>query len=281
MITVDTQVHIWQPERPDRQWIPGGQAFAHRPEPITDNILIEQMDSAGVDRVFVVAPSWEGPRNDYVIAAARRRPGRIGAIVRFALDDHGAQEQFCDWAKDPNIFGVRLLFHRGDAQSLLDGTAEWIWKPLERSGLPVMMFAPGQYQAVSALAKRHSELKIVLCHLGFNPATRDAVALSALSDLIPLAELPNVAVKATSLPSFVTEPYPFLSLRPVMHQVLDAFGSERVFWGSDLSRLSCNYEELWSFLRYELDVRDEDRANVLGAAACRWFQWPAARKDLT
>lgn len=274
MVVLDAQVHIWEAERADRPWVPGGQRLAHRSVPITSDDLLVDMDRVGVDRVLVVSPSWEGFRNDVVLNAAQRHPDRFGAVMRFRVDDPAAAGEFPGWAADPRVYAARVLFHRDSADALNDGTADWIWPELERVGLPVMIFAPGQYEAIGAVARRHPDLSVVICHLGFNPALRDAEALAGVDALLRLAGLPNVAVKATSLPSFVTEPYPFPTLQKLLVRTIEAFGSHRIFWGSDLSRLSCGYHELYALIRDEMDIPPADRANILGDAACAWFGWP-------
>ena len=43
---VDSQIHLWAPETPDRPWIPGGQQRAHLPEPLTYQKFLPMMDEA-------------------------------------------------------------------------------------------------------------------------------------------------------------------------------------------------------------------------------------------
>jgi L-fuconolactonase len=40
------------------------------------------MDAAGVARVVIVPPSWEGDRNDLALAAARLHPDRFAVMGR-------------------------------------------------------------------------------------------------------------------------------------------------------------------------------------------------------
>src|SRR5438093_231421 len=145
MIIVDAQVHIWGADTPERPWPPGGASLAHRPQPLGKDELLREMDAAGVDRVVLVPPSWEGERNDLALEAAR-------------------------------------------------------------------------------LAARH----------------------------------PNIAVKASALPCYVSEPYPFKSLHPHIRRVVDAYGPRRVFWGTDLSRLTCAYRQAVTFFTEELDFLSND-----------------------
>ena len=82
---VDAQVHVWKPEAPDRPWVPG--RVAQLPEPFTIEKLVPMMDEAGVDRVVIVPPSWEGDRNDYALEAVKRYPGRFAVMGRIPLQN--------------------------------------------------------------------------------------------------------------------------------------------------------------------------------------------------
>jgi len=60
MNIVDSQVHIWSADTPDRPWPPGRAHEAQKPYPISKEALLFQMDLAGVRRIVLVPPSWEG-----------------------------------------------------------------------------------------------------------------------------------------------------------------------------------------------------------------------------
>jgi predicted TIM-barrel fold metal-dependent hydrolase len=156
-----------------------------------------------------------------------------------------------------------------------DGTADWFFDEAERIGMHMLVYAPGMQHLVAAKARQHPDLRITVCHLGISTALRDAEIEGPIQDVLRLSELPNIAVKASSLPSFVTDPYPFHSLHGHIRRVVDAFGPERVFWGSDLSRLSCDYAELKSLFTEELEFLDGEALElVMGRAISEWFGWP-------
>src|SRR4029450_2013698 len=77
MHIVDSQVHLWAAESPDRPWPPGRAPEAQKPYPIVKETMLFQMDLARVSRVVIVPPSWEGDRNDLALDAARSYPGRF------------------------------------------------------------------------------------------------------------------------------------------------------------------------------------------------------------
>ena len=82
---VDAQVHLWKAETPDRPWVPG--MVPQLPEPFTIEKLSPMMDEAGVDRVVIVPPSWEGDRVDYALEAAKRHPDRFAVMGRIPAQE--------------------------------------------------------------------------------------------------------------------------------------------------------------------------------------------------
>ena len=46
MHVVDSQVHLWAADTPDRPWLPGRAAQAQKPYPVTKEALLLQMDLA-------------------------------------------------------------------------------------------------------------------------------------------------------------------------------------------------------------------------------------------
>ena len=86
MLIVDSQVHIWAADRPDRPWPAGRAAQPQKPYPITKEIVLAAMDEAGVHRAVLIPPSWEGDYNDLVLEAAQAHPDRFAVMGRLAVD---------------------------------------------------------------------------------------------------------------------------------------------------------------------------------------------------
>ena len=85
----------------------------------------------------------------------------------------------------------------------------------------------------------------------------------------------NVAVKASALPCYSTEGYPYPSLHPQIRRVIDAFGPQRVFWGTDLSHLPCPYRQALTLFTEELrDLTAAEKEWILGRAIAEWLRWP-------
>jgi L-fuconolactonase len=276
MVIVDSQVHIWGANTPERPWPKGRESQAQRPVPLSAQELLGAMDAAGVDRVVIVPPSWEGDRNDLALAAARKSPQRFAVMGRFPVETPAEEARLATWREEPGMLGVRLTLHRDPWKSWFEeGVVDWFWPAAERAGLPVMVFVPGLVKPFDAIAGRHPGLRLVFDHLALAVDKKDAAAFAELDDLLALAKYPHVAVKVSALPCYTSEPYPFTGLHRHIRRVYDAFGPRRMLWGTDLSRLPCPYRQAITLFTEELDfLSREDKEWIMGRAATEWLGWP-------
>ena len=152
---------------------------------------------AGVARVVIVPPSWEGDRNDLALEAARLHPERFAVMGRPPSEPRSLE----DWRDQPGMLGLRITSNTGQAPALFDDPTGWVWDEAERAGLPVMVSPSGLLPQVDRIAGHHPELKLVIDHLALQRA-KDNAAFDDLPRLLHLARLPNVAVKASALPAY-------------------------------------------------------------------------------
>lgn len=271
MQIVDAQVHIWAVSSADRPWPTSGRSVPHRPKPFSAAHLLAEMNAAGVDRVVIVPPSWEGDRNDLALDACRQHPDRFGIMGRLDVDPAN-EPALATWRTQPGMLGLRFTLRPGH-DWLTDGSGEWLWRGAERHGLPIMLSCPGMLNLIDGIAERHPRLRLVIDHLALR-RTKDADAFADLPELLALAKRPNVAAKASALPCFSSEPFPYRNIQPYIRQVFDAFGPRRMFWGTDLTRLPCSYRQGVSFFTEELPfLSAADKAWVMGRGICEWLDW--------
>jgi len=271
MLIVDAQIHIWGADTPERPWPAYGRGNAHRPTPFSKDDALREMDAAGVDRAVIVPPSWEGDRNDLALAAVRAHPDRFAIMGRFTIDP-ADRERLARWKEQPGMLGLRFVY-RPEMTWLYDDSTEWLWRTCERYALPVMIIARGHVQALDRLAERHPGLRLVLDHLQLGPG-KDPEAFADLPAVLRMARLPNVAAKASALPCVSSEPYPYKNIHGYIRQVLDAFGPQRTFWGTDLTRLPCTYRQAVTLFTEEFRfLSDSDKEWVMGRALCDWLGW--------
>jgi L-fuconolactonase len=275
MLIVDAQVHIWGANTPDRPW--PARLEAHRDIPIGHDELLREMDAAGVDRVIIVPPSWEGDRNDLALAAAGAHPTRFAVMGRLDTESPGARERVRTWLAHPGMLGLRFTFHAPMLlPPLTEGRMDWLWADAERLGIPIMVLVNHQLvHLIGHIAERHPGLKLVMDHLALTRNTYDDEAFCDLDKLLALAKRPNVAVKATALPCYTRDEYPYRGLHPHIRRVYDAYGPRRMFWGTDWSRLPCTYRQGITMFTEEIPwLTGEDQAWIMGRGVCEWLGWP-------
>jgi predicted TIM-barrel fold metal-dependent hydrolase len=92
--------------------------------------------------------------------------------------------------------------------------------------------------------------------------------------MLALATHPNVAIKATGAPSYSGESYPFRDIHDKLRGIFDAFGPERMFWGTDITRMPCSWRQCVTMFTEELPwLTGRDKELVMGGAVCDWLGW--------
>ena len=286
MIVTDSQVHVWEAHSAERPWpaeslaspvfVAVEGARPHRAEPIGADEMVALMDAAGVARAVIVPPSPAGDSNLCALEAAARHPGRFVVMGRFDPSAPGARERLTGWLAQPHMAGIRMTFHKPQwSRWLDDGAIDWFWADCERLGIPLMLLIPGRLDAVARIAGRHPALALIVDHLGLHSNHRDAQCDDDLDRLLALAAHPKVHVKASAVPCYTDEPYPFPGFASRLRRVYGHFGPQRMFWGSDVSRLPCSYRQAVEHFLHELDfIAEADLPLVMGGALSRLLGWP-------
>jgi L-fuconolactonase len=274
MLIVDAQVHIWGANTPERPW--PARHEPHRPVPLGKDELLREMDAAGVDRAVIVPPSWEGERNDLALAAAQAHPDRFAVMGRLDPEAPESRGVIATWRRRPGMLGLRFTFHRaGLVEPLTEGRVDWLWAEAEKAGVPIMVLVPHSLvHLIDRVAERHPGLRLVMDHLSIPGGKKGEEAFRELDKLLAIAKRPNVAAKASSLPSYATDAYPYRSLHPHLRRVCDAFGPQRVFWGTDLTRLPCTYRQAVTMITEEIRwLGEQEKEWIMGRGLCEWLEW--------
>jgi predicted TIM-barrel fold metal-dependent hydrolase len=267
---IDAQVHIWS------KAVTPPSGLHRKVERFSAEECLKEMDEAGVDAALIHPPSgWDPNANAFAIEAARKYPDRFAIMGQFPLTDPGNRALIRGWRDQPGMMGLRWAFLSEEQQKwLYDGSVEWLWPAAEREGLPLAMMGGLFLKKFREIAERHPDLKLLLDHCGLNRHGRDADAFIHLDELVALAKLPNVAVKATGAPHYSTEPYPFRNIHDGLHRIYDAFGSKRFFWGTDITRMPCSWRQCITFFTEELPwLKGEELNDVMGRGLCEWIGW--------
>jgi predicted TIM-barrel fold metal-dependent hydrolase len=265
MRIIDAQVHIWGIGQPSGQ---------HRQTSrFTAEELLLEMGQAGVDGAVLHPPSWDPHSNEMAIDAAIRYPDKFCSLGWFPLNDPSQRQRVRTWKQQPGMLGLRWsLTREGQETWHEDGTMDWLWPDAEKAGTPVATMAWRFLPLFRRIAERHPQLKLIVDHLGLVRSARGPAAFATLDDLLPLARLPNVAIKATGAPGYSLEAYPFRDIHDGLRRNYDAFGPKRFFWGTDITRMPCSYRQCVTLFTEELPwLQGNDLAAVMGGGIADWL----------
>jgi L-fuconolactonase len=242
--------------------------------------LIDQMDRYGVEHAVLVQINGQTD-NGYQRSAVRRFPGRFASAVMVDTTDAGAAEQL-KREVDLGATGVRL---HPDTRSP-QGDPLAIWHAAARLGLSVscggMSAAEFATDEFARLVEALPQVRIVLEHLGGGVApVVNPEALAERRKVFALARFPNVYLKVPGLGEYcrrtlpVREPFPFETpIPPLLDLALEAFGAERLMWGSDYPLVSARegYGNALSLVRQHLTgLPQAQQELIFGSVALRLF----------
>ncbi|MFJ4999263.1 amidohydrolase family protein [Microbacterium sp. NPDC088619] len=238
MRVLDSHLHLWDPELLHYIWLEGplGWLFG------ATEIEHARIGRATSERaVFVQAETIEDDFLDEVrwVAGLADRVGVVGIVAGARLDRGTDTTAHLEGlAAEPLVVGVRHNL-QGEPDGLAVSAAfvtgarevaarEWAFDACVRAS---------QLPEIARLAGAVPELRIVLDHLGKpTVGTADAPVAPTMEwvrDLDDLARHPNVWCKLSGLPAEAGGDWSAEQLHPFLDAAADAFGVERLMWGSD------------------------------------------------
>ena len=287
---VDPHVHLWDLSRTRYSWLqddplpnnPAGDmsAIAHRDYGLEDY----RADTAGwrVDKIVHVEcglprgeqlaeTDWlqsledDGGFPQGIVAGADLLDPDLDAL----LDAHAARanvrgvRQIVCWHADP----LRTYTPR---DLLLDPAWEAGFAKLARHGLSFdLQLYPAQMQTAAAIGARHPDIPLIVNHAGL-PTDRDADGMTIWREgLRRLAALPHCSIKISGL-GITDRAWTPDTLRPVVLDCIDAFGTERAMFASDfpVERVHGTFDAFYSaFDAITADFSADDRERLFAANA--------------
>lgn len=248
---IDGHAHIISP---DQALYPPAPPGGHIPpgtfdSPVDAERLLRDMDAAGVSRALLVQRgSVYGFDNSYVCDVAKQHSDRFSAVCSIDASAADGPEQVRRW-HEAGAVGVRLmaLGKRDDLDWLASGNAVGVWDEANRLRIPLCIHlfpwnrAAGLTEIIG-LAGTYPDLPIVLDHLTNIAATEGPPGHGIDEALRTASRLPNISLKFTTIPLGAMLAAG-VDAAPLIRQVVDLFGPERLFWGSDIGQSRGEYDE--------------------------------------
>ncbi|MEV6793549.1 amidohydrolase family protein [Streptomyces sp. NPDC051320] len=277
MRTIDAHHHVWDLSVRDQDWLTGPEHAPLRRNFGLDDLL-PAARAAGVHATVVVQTVTVAGETPELLALAAAGEPVAGVVGWTDLTVPGVGDTLAALRELPG--GDKLVGIRHQVQGEPD--VAWLLRPEVRRGLAAVAAAglaydlvvlPHQLPVAAAAAAQLPELTFVLDHLGKPPiasGTREPWA----ADLRALAARPNTVCKLSGMVTEAGQDWTTEGLRPYTDTVLEAFGPERLMFGSDwpVCTLDASYAEVVDTAhRLTAKLSPDERRQVFETTAARVY----------
>ena len=270
---LDSHQHFWSYDAAQYPWIPKGTPL-HRDWLPGD--LAPLLGAAGLDGCIAVQARQTAEESRWLLELAEHHAIIKGVVGWVDLRAPRVGEELAELARHPRFVGVRHVVQAEPDNNFMLG-ADFLrgigMLRAHRLTYDILIHA-GQLPAAIALAKRFPEQPFVLDHIAKPPIK--AGTLSPWREQIrELAKAPNVLCKVSGM---VTEAdakaWQPADFRPYLDVVFEAFGEDRLMYGSDwpVCLLAAEYARVFALVRdYIAPLSAQVQAKVLGGNAARFY----------
>ncbi len=287
MEIIDAQIHTWMSDRLRKPWVPSYRQehrnslpyLIHAGQTNTTEMAVLEMAEVGVAAALLSPIGVYGTDNSYEFEGATKFPTKFRVVgwIDWLADDVEARLA-ADAAR--GMVGVRISELRERERHERD-EFDRVLQACQDQGLVVsiMVFHPLPELLVKVL-ERYEGIRFVVGHLGlgFAPPVLGTLPENPFENLpavLDLARLGNVYMNLTGAPSLSHELFPFHDIWDAIRRVVDAYGPDRVMWGSDYTR-TAGLHSYWDGTHYLREVpgfTTEDLAKIYGATLRRVYGW--------
>ena len=272
---IDAHHHFWHYNTQDYGWISDEMAVLRRDFLPAD--LKPELDRAGIDRVVSVQARQCVEETEWLLKLAEENDFIAGVVGWLPIASPGFPALLEKYAANPKLRAIRhVVQDEPDDRFILGEAFNRGIDRLVHTHLvyDILIFERHLPYAIE-FVKRHSEEQIfVLDHIA-KPKIAAGEMQPWADNLRKLAAFPNVFCKLSGL---VTEAdirnWTPDQLRPYVETVLEAFGPERVMFGSDWPVCTCatNYSA-WRGLVGDFISRlsENEQAQIMGGTALKAY----------
>ena len=270
---LDAHQHFWSYDAAQYPWIPPGSAL-HRDWLPGD--LAPLLAAAELGGCIAVQARQTVEESRWLLELAERHPIIKGVVGWVDLRCANVGEVLGELARHPRFVGVRhVVQDEADDDFMLGADFLRGIGELRAHRLTYdILIYPRQLPAAIALAQRFPGQPFVLDHLA-KPAIKAGTLSPWREQIRELAQAPNVLCKVSGM---VTEAdaqaWQAADFRPYLDVVFEAFGEDRLMFGSDwpVCLLAAEYAQVCALIRdYLTPLPASAQAKVLGGNAARFY----------
>ncbi|NLT71902.1 MAG: amidohydrolase [Verrucomicrobiaceae bacterium] len=272
---IDAHVHVWPA---DREKYPLAESSVGRtitPEIFDPAILRGHQKGTGVTRTVLIQMSFYGFDNSYMLDVIESDPERYRGV---AIVDHsvaGVGERMKELGGQ-GVRGFRLY-------AFPDRTKDWagsagmreMWKVGGEENLAMCCLAdPAALPAIQSMCETYPDTPVVIDHFA-RIGAKGTIDPAELARLLALAAFPQVHVKVSAFYALGKKQPPYTDLAPMIRELRDAYGSERLMWGSDCPYQVADehsYAASVALVREKLDfLSDAEKTDIMKNTAEKVF----------
>jgi predicted TIM-barrel fold metal-dependent hydrolase len=267
---IDPHVHVWKSD-PRYPW---AKETTKPPEKdATPEMLLQLMRANGVERTVIIQVIYYRWDNSYLADVLKQYPQHFQGVARVNPENPGAPDDLSRLVEQQGFRGVRLSPGAGAAGDWITGALmPPLWKRCHDLKVPMTILAPvTRMPDVQPLIDRCPDLTVVIDHMADSPLDQP----EQLNKLIALKRYPKVFVKVSHTWSLSKQPYPYPDSQAQVRRLYDAFGPQRLMWGTDwpLVENHCGYGKALALVRDEMKfLNAEDKSWMLSRTVER--VWP-------
>ncbi len=274
---LDSHQHFWRYEAREFDWIDESMAAIRRDFLLAD--LAPVLALGGVDGTIAVQARQSVAETDWLLKLAGENPRMIRGVVGWLpLREQGERVgRLLEERNESGLLkGVRHVLQGEPDAYMADADFNAGVGQLAGFGLSydLLVRAP-QLPSVIGLVDRHPDLPVVLDH-GAKPVVQGAPDAAWMRLIRELARRPQVGCKLSGL---VTEvpgwKWTVETVRPYFDTVLEAFGADRLMFGSDwpVCLVATPYAAWLDGVRTLIaDLSADEQTLILGGTAARFYR---------
>ena len=272
---IDAHSHIWTPDTDRYPLAAGFRRLNMAPASFTAEQLQQHMRPVGVNRVVLIQMSFYGYDNSYMLDSIRAFPGMFSGV---AVIDQDAPRPDLEMRK-LKCMGVRG-FRIYPKNQPVD---RWLGSPnmhrmFATGGKEQLamccLIDPAELPALDRMCRDFPDTPVVIDHLS-RIGVSGEIRPADVKLLCGMARHRNVSVKVSAFYALGAKRPPYHDLAPLIRQVYDAFGPERLMWATDCPFQvdpGHTYKDSIDLIQSGLDfLSDSDRDWLLRRTAERVF----------
>lgn len=283
---VDTHVHVWEvpPIAPVGPTGPRQSGGPTEPAPV--ELLLEDIDTHGVDWAVLVQTSHSTWDNGYVADCAQKYPDRFVSHGMVDPLDPDNATSATYWMDERGMVGFRFhpMYYRvedpAEGKILMRPENAPMFEAISERGGIIQIHARTEHaEQLDYAAGRYPGITWLIDHMMYPQVEWAADDWAPYGPVLALAQHPNVYMKISDVHNRSKEDFPHADMHEAVRRAVDSYGADRCLWGTGFPgpvRAQYNWPSLDAELRIVREgfdwLTDSERAKILGDNAARIWQ---------